>query len=68
MLLIALPSFLFGRKAVTESQKAIHHLNLNFVLEKTGRRRAAWGNALGWFDTYAGITFLVLVVMASLMK
>ncbi len=68
MLLIALPSFLFGRKAVTESQKATHHLNLNFVLEKTGRRRASWGNALGWFDTYAGITFLVLVVMASLMK
>ncbi len=67
MLLIALPSFVFGRKAVVESQKATQHLNLNFVLEKTGRRRAAWGSALGWFDTYAGISFLVLTVIASLL-
>lgn len=68
MLLIALPSLVFGRKAVQESQRATQHLNLNFVLEKTGRRRASWGNALGWLDTYAGISFFLLVIIASLLK
>lgn len=67
MLLIALPSIVFGRKAILESQKATQHLNLNFVLEKTGRKRAAWGSALGWFDTYAGASFLLLTVIASLL-
>jgi hypothetical protein len=68
LLLVALPSFLLGRKAVSESQKATLHLNLSFVLDRAGRRRAALGTALGWLDTYAGISLFVLVVAASILK
>lgn len=68
LLLVAAPSFIFGRKAVVESRKASQYLNLSFVLEKAGMRRATFGNALGWFDTYAGISLLVLVIAATLMK
>lgn len=68
LLFAALPSFLIGRKAISDGQQALQHLNLNFYADKTGRGRATIGQAIGWFDMYVGLGLFVLVLISDLLR
>ena len=68
LLLIVLPAFLLGRKAISKAQGARIHMDLNFNTEKAGKKRVAIATAIGWFLTYVSIMIvLALLFLGRLM-
>lgn len=65
LIFAALPSFLLGRKATSHAERALSDLTLNFLADKTGRKRATLGRALGNVGMYAGISVFVLVFLSG---
>ncbi len=68
LLFVVLPSFLFGRKAVSDGQKASQYLNLDFYANKRGRRRTSIGQAIGWFDVYLSISVVVVLFLVKFLN
>jgi hypothetical protein len=68
LIFAALPSFLLGRTAIAHAERALSDLTLNFLAEKTGRKRATLGRALGTVGMYAGISVFVLVLLSGYLR
>jgi len=68
LIFAALPSFLLGRKAISHAERALSDLTLNFLTNKTGRKRAKLGQALGSVGMYAGISAFVLVLLSGTLR
>ena len=66
LLLIALPSFLLGKKAISEAQKATPLINLNFNEAKIGKKRIWLGQTIGGFAVYASVGFFLLLLIIAL--
>lgn len=65
LILIVLPSFLLGRKAVSEGRRAGDFVKFNFNEAKVGRTRAWLGRAIGGFSVYVSVSFIVLVLVVA---
>ena len=68
LIFAALPSFLLGRMAISHAERALSDLTLNFLADKTGRKRAMLGRALGAVGMYAGISVFVLVLLSGYLR
>lgn len=66
LFLIVLPSFLLGRKAISEAQKAAPLINLNFNEAKIGKKRVWLGQTIGGFAVYASVGFFLLLLIIAL--
>ena len=61
-----LPAMVCGFLALRQGQRAAWFLNLPAVLEQNGRGQAGLGTALGWLSIYAGVAWILLIVIALL--
>lgn len=68
LVFVALPSFWLGRKAISHGQQALLHLNLNFYADKTGKKRATFGQGLGYLGMYIGIGLFILVLLSGYLR
>ena len=60
------PAMVCGFLALRQGQRAAWFLNLPAVLEQNGRGQAGLGTALGWLSIYAGVAWILLIVIALL--
>ena len=60
------PAMVCGCLALRQGQRAAWFLNLPAVLEQNGRGQAGLGTALGWLSIYAGVAWILLIVIALL--
>ena len=60
------PAMGCGFLALRQGQRAAWFLNLPAVLEQNGRGQAGLGTALGWLSIYAGVAWILLIVIALL--
>jgi len=61
-----LPAMVCGVLALRQGQRATWYLNLPAVLDQGGRGKAGLGSALGWLSIYAGVAWILLIVIALL--
>jgi hypothetical protein len=61
-----LPAMVCGFLALRQGQRAGWYQNLPAVLEHGGRGQARVGTALGWLSIYAGVAWILLIVIALL--
>ena len=60
------PAMLAGVAAIRQGQRASWYLNLPAVLEQSGRGKAGFGGALGWLSIYAGLGWIMVIIVALL--
>lgn len=58
-----LPAMGAGFMALRQGQRAAWFLNLPAVLEQNGRGQASLGTALGWLSIYAGVAWVLLILI-----
>ncbi|MFL7837963.1 MAG: hypothetical protein ACK2T4_02075 [Candidatus Promineifilaceae bacterium] len=66
-LLGVLPGFLFGYRAVTQSQQAGWYQNLDALFDQPGRLRSRTGRVLGWIAIYISAAWILFILVALLL-
>lgn len=60
------PGIFLGIQAISRARQAVWYMNLQAAVDTNGRTRAGFGSALGWLAIYAGIAWILFIVIIAL--